>query len=114
MLTRAVASVYVPSSLHLDVFRMIHVFTWMALIMYIQYTDCEVGSECLNIMSSETYVGHPCFHSNLATFSKWGNFQQILLKFPIVVFVMDMYLNVVLSPCYAFFKLFIMVETHDC
>lgn len=109
-----VASVYVPSSVHLDVFHMIHVFAWMALMMYIQCTDCEVGSECLNIMSSETYTGHPCFHSNLATFSRCGNFQQILLKFPIVVFVMLMYLNVVLSPCYAFFKLFSMLETPDC
>lgn len=80
-----VASVYVPSSLHLGVFHMIHVFTWMTLMMYIHCTDCEVGSECLNIMSSETYVGHLCFHSSLATFSRWGNFP-----------------NVVLSPCYAF------------
>lgn len=64
-----VASVYVPSSLHLDVFRMIHVFTWMALMMYIQCIDCEVGSECLNIMSSETYVGRLCFHS--------GHIQQV-------------------------------------
>ena len=92
-----VASVYVPSSLHLDVFRTIHAFTWMVLMMYIHCTDCEVGSECLTIMSSETYVGHLCFHSNLATFSRWGNFP-----------------NVVLSPCYAFFKLFIMLETPDC
>jgi len=37
--------------------------------------------------------------STLATFSRWGNFQQMLLKFPIVVFVMLIYLNVVLSPC---------------
>jgi hypothetical protein len=82
-----VSSVYVPSSMHLDVFHMIHVFTWMALMMYIQCIDCEEGYECLNIMTGKTYIGHPCFHSNLATFSRWANFQQILLKFPIVVFV---------------------------
>jgi len=66
-------------------------------MMHIQCTDCEEGSECLNIMSSETYVGHLCFHSNLVTFSRLGNFP-----------------NVVSSPCYAFFKLFVMLETPDC
>lgn len=93
-----VSSVYVPSSLHLDVFHMIHVFTSMALMMHIQCTYCEVGSEGLNIMSSETYIDHPCFHSHLAIFSRWGNFQQILLEFSIVDFVILIYQNVVLSP----------------
>jgi hypothetical protein len=89
-----VSSVYVPSSLYFDAFRMTHVFTWMALMMYVQRTNYEVGFEVLN-MTSETYIGHPCFHSNLATFGRWANFQQILLKFPIVVFVVLTYLNVV-------------------
>jgi hypothetical protein len=82
------SSVYVPGSLNLDVFHMIHVINWMALIMYIQCVYCEVGSVFLNIMSSEPCVGHPCFHSNLATFSSWRNFQKILLKFPLFIFVM--------------------------